>query len=75
MDPACAATRRVLLEPRRNQLPDPPSERIGVNIPLGVPALATLTGRAITNNPVTSADDTGVLLKIDVRPLVHQIGL
>jgi hypothetical protein len=54
---------------------DPPPERIGVNIPLGVPALATLTDRAITNNPVTRADDTGVLLEIDVRPLVHEIGL
>ena len=75
MDLACAATRRMLLEPRRDQLPDPAPERIGVNVPFGVPDLASLTDRAITNNPVTSADDTGVLLKIDVRPLLHQIGL
>jgi hypothetical protein len=65
----------MLLEPRRNQLPDPAPERVGVDVPLGVPVLASLTDRAIANNPVTRADDTRVLLKIEVRPLVHQIGL
>src|SRR5579884_4257894 len=66
LDRACAAFGCMLLEFRRDHLPDPPPDRARVNIPLGGPALASLSDRAIANNPVTNADDTRVLLQIDV---------
>ena len=75
LDPACAAAGRVLLEPGRDQLPDPAPERVGVDVPLDAPELASLAHHAVADDAVAVADDARVLLEVELRPLVLQIGL
>jgi hypothetical protein len=75
LDPACAAAGRFLFEPGRYQLPDPAPERVGVDVPLGAPELASLAHRAVADDAIAVADNAGVLLEVEVRPLLLQIGL
>ena len=75
LDPACAAAGRVLLEPGRDQRPDPAPERVGVDVPLDAPELASLAHHAVADDAVAVADDARVLLEVELRPLVLQIGL
>ena len=75
LDPACAVAGRVLLEPGRDQLPDPAPERVGMDEPLDAPEFASLANRAEADDPVADADDARVLLEVELRPLRLQIGL
>ena len=49
--------------------------RVGVDVPLGAPELAELTQRAVADDAVAVADDARVLLEVEARPLVLEIGL
>jgi hypothetical protein len=74
LDPAGAAAGRFLLEPGREQPPDPAPERVGVDVPLDAPELAPLADHAVAHDAVAVADDARVLLELEVRPLFLQIG-
>ena len=73
-DPTCAPAGRVLFKPGRDQLSDPPPERVGMDVPFGVPKLAFLAHRPIADDAIAIADDARVLLEVDVQPLILQIG-
>jgi hypothetical protein len=75
LDPSCAAAGRVVLELRRDLLPDALPERVGVDVPLHAPELAALADHAVAEDPLTVADDVRVPLEVDVRPLLLQISL
>jgi hypothetical protein len=75
LDPACAAAGRLLLEPCDDQLPDPAPDRVRVDVPLGAPELASLAHRAVADYAIAVTDNAGVLLEVEVRPLVLQISL
>ena len=75
LDPACAVARRVLLEPGRDQPPDPAPVRVGVDVRLDAPALAPFAHHAVADDAVAVADDARVALEIELRPLALQVGL
>src|SRR5215204_2000098 len=64
LDPPCAAAGRVLLESRCDQLPDPASERVGVDVPLDAPELTSRAHQAVAEDAVAVADDERVLLEV-----------
>ena len=64
-----------LLEPGRDQPSDPAPERVGVDVPIDAPALTPFVHRAVADDAVAVADDAHVLLEVELRPLVLQIGL
>jgi hypothetical protein len=75
LDPACAAAGRVLLEPGRDQPPDPATRGVRVHESLGAPELAQLVQRAVADDAVAVADHASAALEVEARPLVLQIGL
>ena len=75
LDPACAPAGGLLLEPGRDQRPDPAPGRVGVNVPLGAPELAQLAHRPVADDAVAVAHDAHVPLEVELRPLLLQIGL
>ena len=75
LDPACAAACRVVLEPGRDQPPDPPPVNVGVDVPLDAPELGSLAHQAVADDALAVPEDARVLLELEVRPLVLQIGL
>src|SRR5918994_8014115 len=70
LDPAGAAAGRVVLEPGHDQPPDPPPERVGVDVSLGAPELASLAHRSVADDAIAVADDARVLREVEARPLV-----
>src|SRR5262249_14779626 len=59
--PPGPAARRLLLERGRDLRPDPAPERVGVDVTLDAPDLASLAHRAIADDPVAVAYDPGVV--------------
>jgi hypothetical protein len=75
LDPAGAAAGRVLLEPGRDQHPDPTPERVGVDVSLDAPGIASLAHHAVADDAVAVADDARVVVGLEFGPLVLQISL
>ena len=65
LDPACSATGRALLEAGRDQRSDPAPERVGADVPLDAPRLASVAHHAVADDAVAVAKDARVLLEIE----------
>ena len=73
LDPARTAGSRMPLELGREQLPDPASVGVGMDVALDAPQLTTVAHGTVREDTLAVADDTRVLHEVETRPLVLQI--